>query len=34
MESCDVLFENVEMGTEVFERELAGLTRDQIKSDL
>ena len=28
------LFENVEMGTEVFERELAGLTRDQIKSDL
>jgi hypothetical protein len=28
------LFKNVEMGTEIFERELAALTRDQIKSDL
>ena len=28
------LFGNVEMGTEVFERELAALVRDQIKSDL
>lgn len=28
------LFKNVEMGTEIFERELATLTRDQMKSDL
>ena len=28
------LLKNVEMGTEIFERELAALTRDQIKSDL
>lgn len=28
------LFRNVEIGTEVFERELAVLVRDQIKSDL
>lgn len=28
------LFKNVEIGTEIFERELAALTRDQIKSDL
>ena len=28
------LFKNVEIGTEVFERELATLTRDQIKSDM
>lgn len=30
----EFLFGNVEMGTEVFERELAALVRDQIKSDL
>lgn len=28
------LFKNVEMGTEIFERELGALVRDQIKSDL
>lgn len=28
------LFKNVEMGTEIFERELASLVRDQIKNDM